>query len=273
MNLLLRSSLEISIVIVTALLVPNSVVAESLRERIVQNHRAYLPAAEGVFPTLIAVPGCSGVSLNSPATDEGRPGHKDDILFRLHYPRVAERLRADGFAVLLIDILGAEGVNNACGGEIPADRIADYIAETAAWATSLPYVDRSRLHVLGWSLGGWGVLSWLHDARESESAVRSAVAVYPGCYDCRPLKAQIPLLLLLGAEDDIADPAVCERLIESSPTKSLVTLRRYDGARHGFDVQSAPPVLDIGNGMTVGYQEAAATAAWQEILHFLGSST
>jgi dienelactone hydrolase len=43
----------------------------------------------------------------------------------------------------------------------------------------------------------------------------------------------------------------------------------YPGARHGFDATGAPPVLDIGNGMTVGYQKEAAEASWDRLLSFL----
>jgi dienelactone hydrolase len=46
-------------------------------------------------------------------------------------------------------------------------------------------------------------------------------------------------------------------------------VERYPGARHGFDVIGAPEVLEIGDGMTVGYQESAAAASWKRILAFL----
>lgn len=71
------------------------------------------------------------------------------------------------------------------------------------------------------------------------------------------------LLKLLGGADDITDALLCEDLVAASPTRSLITVRRYTGARHGVDIVEAPPVLEIGGGMTIGHQPEAAEAAWR----------
>ena len=72
-----------------------------------------------------------------------------------------------------------------------------------------------------------------------------------------------------GDAEDNAEPRLCDELVDSSPIKGLITVRHYPGARHGFDIQGAPSDLDIGNGMTVGYQEAAANDAWKEFTAFI----
>jgi dienelactone hydrolase len=244
--------------------------AQSLRQLIFENHLEYIPTGQGPFPTLIAIPGCSGIAFPDHDEEEQHAQlQEDDRLFRRHYLSMAERFRAEGFAVLLIHVHRAEGVVTACAGEIGAERIAEYINEAVAWARRLEFVDSTRVHVIGWSMGGWGALAWLHGHRTEASAVRSVVMVYPSCSDREPLTNPIPSLLLLGGADDIADPDVCENLIAASETSGTVTTRRYSGARHGFDIEGAPSVLEIGGGMTVGYQMAAADAAWQETLRFL----
>lgn len=257
--------------VLLAIVVSAVTAAQTVDDRLLENHRWYLPSSDGTIPTIVAIPGCSGVSLNSPQTDEGRPGYRDDVLFRLHYPSMAERLREAGYAVLLIDLLTAEGVINACSGEIEAARIAQYITAAIESARTQPRVDSSRIFLLGWSMGGGGLLSWLSDTDAASASVRGAVTVYPGCGGIEPIDAQIPLLMLLGAADDIADPGECQELVARSPSRTLITSRIYEGARHGFDIESAPEVLDIGNGMTVGHQKQAAEKAWQEILGFLRS--
>ncbi len=86
-----------------------TVFGSSVRARIIANHFAYLPASEGHFPTLIVMPGYSGISSSDTASEEANPElHPDDLLFRRHYRRVAENFRDEGYAVLLIDIHSAE---------------------------------------------------------------------------------------------------------------------------------------------------------------------
>jgi dienelactone hydrolase len=248
----------------------NPLEAKGIRERIVENHFKFIPSGKGPFPTIIAIPGCSGIALPNPEAEAKHPIlNEDDRLFRRHYLRMAERFRNESFAVLLIHIHRAEGLVKACGGEIESERIAEYINESVAWAKGLNLVDKTRIHVVGWSMGGGGTLAWFGDNRSESGFVRSVVSVYPGCSDLKPLTNQIPLLLLLGGSDDIADPSVCENLVAASKSKPMVTVRRYPGARHGYDISDAPPVMDIGNGMSIGYQKKAAEESWREILVFL----
>jgi len=252
---------------------PNLTLGQTLRDHIIDNHFVYIPWKEGRFPTLVAIPGCSGVSSDNPAAEEINPQlHEDDLLFRRHYRVMAERFRAEGYVVLLINIHSAEGVLTACNGEIKNARIAEYINEAVAWAKNLPFVDSHKINVIGWSMGGGGVLKWLDGPRSEAANVRSAIAVYPGCDEVTDLTLSIPILMLLGGSDDIAKPSVCENLVDSVAIKQQITITNYPDARHGFDIADAPPVLDIGNGMTIGFQKEAAEASWTAILQFLASS-
>lgn len=249
---------------------PSEAKDTGIRERVVSNHFQFVPSGEGPFPTIIAIPGCSGIALQDPALEEELPSlTEDDRLFRRHYLRMAEKLRDQGFAVLLIHVHAGEGLVTACGGQISGERIAQYIDEAVAWSRELLFVDSSRIHLVGWSMGGGGVLAWLHGTRSESKAVRSAVSIYPGCAKRSPLTNQTPLLLLLGSADDIAEPGYCDDLVVASHAKTTIEVRHYQGARHGFDIVDAPPVLEIGNGMTIGYDQAAAESSWREILAFL----
>jgi dienelactone hydrolase len=244
--------------------------ASDLRDRIVANHFEFIPSGDGPFPTLIAIPGCSGIAFQDPVAEATNPDIRDDDrLFRNHYPRTAERLRAEGFAVLLVHVHSAEGLVTACDGQIQTERIAEYITEAVAWAAALDFVDSAKIHVIGWSMGGRGVLTWLNTPQSRTTPVRSVIGVYAGCSDQERVTTHVPLLLLLGSADDIADSRTCEALVDQSPTGSQITVHVYPGARHGFDVPEAPAILDIGSGMTIGYQQAAAEAAWLEIVTFL----
>ena len=243
-------------------LLPGPSSAQNLRDRVVENHYAYLPHGRGPFPTVIAIPGCSGISTRDPVIEESNAElHEDDLLFRRHYRTAAQNLREHGFAVYLIDVHTAEGVLTACAGEIQNERLAQYIDESIVWIREQAAVKRDRVHLIGWSMGGRGVLQWLHGPRKGSGSIQSAIAVYPPCSGYEDVSISMPILVLLGGADDIADPSECERLIRASSAKEQIVVRNYPGARHGFDIVDAPPVVDIGNGMTIGYQEKAAQAS------------
>ncbi len=243
--------------------------AQGLQSRIETNHKIYIPKGNGPFPVVIAIAGCSGVSLNGPETDAGRPGDEGDWLFRRHYPRMAQRLQEEGVMVFLIDYLTAEGVSNTCRGEIPPERVGEYIKEVISFIKKNPKADTTRINVIGWSHGGSGVLEWLSSLEEEPIGVQSAITVYPGCSTSSPWESTLPVLMILGEEDDIARPKVCKNLIESLSNQTNVKVLSYPNARHGFDFTEGPIELSVGNGLTVGRNQEAGNKAWQEIFAFL----
>lgn len=252
-----------------AVLCASSLTAQPTLGNIEGHHRTFFPSGEGSFPTVVAIPGCSGVSLDGPATDEGRPGDEADRLFRRHYARMADRLRDGGFGVVLVDYLTSENVANTCSGEISHERVGEYVAASLEFAETLPQVDLSRLYVVGWSHGGAGVIAWLQSLGERTPPVAGAVAVYPGCGSRGPWVSGVPVLVLLGEADDITPPETCDQILVRLPDGTRVEVRRYADARHGFDFTEGPEVLAIGGGMTVGRNPTAGEEAWKQIFAFL----
>ncbi len=250
----------------------NFLKAQDSVTRIEQNHRVYIPDGNGPFSVIIAIPGCSGVSFESPQTDEGRPGDEADRLFRRHYARMAERLKDAGFMVYLIDYLSAEGVMNACSGEVSKERVSEYIDGTIPLVKQDMQSDTSQIHMIGWSWGGVGVLSWLASLEEEPVGLKSVVTVYPGCGSSKTWDVSISTMMVLGNDDDIAPPEECTELINSLPSKTNITVKRYPDARHGFDLTEGPEMLSVGGGFTIGKNEKAGKQAWEEILSFLGSN-
>jgi dienelactone hydrolase len=243
--------------------------AQDLQLKIESNHKVYMPEGKGPFPVVISIPGCSGVSLNGPETDQGRPEDEGDRLFRRHYPRMAVMLQEAGYMVLLIDYLTAEGVLNTCGWEIHPKRVGKYIKEAISFVKTITKVDTSRINVIGWSHGGSGVLSWLTNLEGEPKGVQSAIAVYPNCRASGPWKSTLPILIILGEADDIALPNVCNDLIQSLPNQTNVQVKSYPEARHGFDLTEGPTLLSVGNGLTIGRNPKAGKDAWKEIIKFL----
>lgn len=261
----------LQVVCLAALLaVPAS--GQPLGESLTAHQRVFYPEGDGQFPAVVAVPGCSGVSLDGTGTDEGRPGDEADRLFRRHYARMATRLVEAGFAVILVDYLSAEGVANTCGGEISHQRVGEYVGASLDYARTLARVDASRLSVIGWSHGGAGVIAWLQTLEgPGDSTAAGAIAVYPECLSRGPWSAGIPVLILLAEADDIALPERCDAILGRLPDGTNLQVERYVGARHGFDFTEGPEVLSIGGGMTVGRNQAQGDRAWREIFAFLRS--
>jgi dienelactone hydrolase len=236
--------------------------SDGIRERVKANYRLYRPDGAGPFPTVIAVPGCSGVSFVESGGSSGEGSRVDD-LFRQHYPRMSERFVKKGYAVILLDYLGAHGVDSACGGEVSVREVGEYVTATADFAKSLEVVDDSRITLVGWSRGGGGVLDALATVSQSdEPSFSSVVAFYPNCHESRPWVSRIPTLLLLGAIDDIDPPEMCETVVANLADPSSVRVHKYEGARHGFDLSEAPPVMELGNGRSIGFNSEASTQAW-----------
>jgi dienelactone hydrolase len=74
-------------------------------------------------------------------------------------------------------------------------------------------------------------------------------------------------LILLGAIDDVARPALCDPVAKVMPSSSLRVIT-YPDALHGFDVRSLPERSQQPFGV-IGYNAAAARASWATVLDFL----
>ena len=103
------------------LFLSNNTSGHNLRDQIIAHHFAYVPSNDGRFPTLVAIPGCSGISSDDQAAEDSNPQlREDDLLFRRHYRVMAERFRVEGYAVLLINIHTAERLDPANTSHITA---------------------------------------------------------------------------------------------------------------------------------------------------------
>jgi dienelactone hydrolase len=235
---------------------------QDISKRLAGHVHFYEPPGEAVHPAVLAVPGCSGVSLEPPDTDRGG-GSPTDSLFRRHYPEVAAELADSGYVVALLDYLGAEGVVNACRGEVPISRVGEYARAAFDVLRSHPQVDQSRMYVVGWSLGGSAVLAALA-AGFDQALVAGIALLYPGCQAASAWPGDVRVHLFAGGTDDITLASECEAFVTELDRPS-VRLTVYRHARHGFDVPAAPSVIGTGRGTTVGYDPDAAVAAWSSI--------
>jgi len=214
-------------------------------------YRAFRPDGPGRHPAVVFASGCDGFAPSMAPTV---------------YERRAEHLRAQGHIVVFVDSLGRRGLKTCAGGITHAD-VARDLAGAAASLRSEPMVDPSRVAAMGWSYGGRAVLMALA-APAGAPAFSRAVVLYPDCRALDPWKATLPVLMLLGGDDDMTPAAQCQDVARKVADPSLVKVVVYPGARHAFDVPGLPPKMQYGFA-TIGHDPRATAAAQNEVDQFL----
>lgn len=216
--------------------------------------RVFRPEGPGPFPAVLLVSGCDGFS--------------PPMAPRLYERRAAE-FRSRGYVVVFVDYLGRRGLRSCAASVTHEDAARDLVAEAAVLA-SQSFIDRGRIAAVGWSYGGRAVLIAQSERGRGPLAFSRAVAFYPDCRALEPWKTTMPVLMLLGADDDMTPPRLCEEAARKFAPPGVVTTVVYPGALHGFDVSDLPAKLRYGLG-TIGYQPQAAAAAWEEMQRFLAA--
>jgi len=190
------------------------------------------PDGIGPFPAVVLLHGCGGISLR-----------RDN--------RWAERLAGWGYVALQVDSFGPRGLSSVCtysgrdATDILQQRVTDAY-DAKRYLAGLPFVDRSRIAVMGWSHGGATTLDALYLKREDP--FRAAIAYYPSCQ--RMLTGlNAPLLILIGEADDWTPAGRCVEKMPKEQAASEVTLKVYPGAYHGFDMVGANATVRGSRGM------------------------
>jgi dienelactone hydrolase len=99
----------------------------------------------------------------------------------------------------------------------------------------------------------------------SKAPIAKAVMYYPTCRGLPPWSGTTVGLMLLGAKDDIAFPALCERVSKDVLPDRLRVIT-YADARHGFDMRGLPTHAPSG---ATAYNADAAEASWAAVVEFL----
>ena len=212
-----------------------------------------LSPSEGTSnPAVLLVPGCSGFVARNGIN---------------HYDERAGELQAAGYFVVFVDYLGRRHLTGCAGGrDVSHAEVAADILEAAAWIKGQARVASDKIFVIGWSYGGGGVLAALKAMPPGPPLFAKAVAYYPDCRRAMPWSStSVSALMLMGAMDEVALPALCDRAMKGAPPNSLHTVL-YPNARHGFDVRSLPERAEFGR---LGYNAEAAKASWTAVLDFL----
>ena len=214
--------------------------------------RVLTPSSSTSNPAVLLVPGCSGFIARNGIN---------------HYEERAIELQAAGYFVVFVDYLSRRNLTDCAGGRnISQAEVAADILEAARWIREQPQIATDKVFAIGWSYGGGGVLAALAAMSPGETILARAVAYYPDCRGTKPWSsAGVTTLILLGAIDEVAIPALCDRVAKGVPSTALRTIV-YPHARHGFDMRNLPERTEFGR---LGYNAEAAEASWTTVLEFL----
>jgi dienelactone hydrolase len=200
------------------------------------------PASSGAYPALVFLHGCDG--LFDRAT--GLIGRRERDW--------AAELTPRGYLVLIVDSFGPRSHGEMCSQrgfdrELYLKRPRDAYG-ALLFLQAQPFVHAGRVAVIGWSQGGGAVLFAIgargmgRPAQLPRGDFRAAVAFYPASCDDRRQPGwttQIPLLVLLGAEDVWTPAAPCKILLDGVVGRGApVEVQVYPGSYHGFDRANSP---------------------------------
>jgi dienelactone hydrolase len=177
------------------------------------------PQGKGEFPAVVLLHGCGGIKS------------REDVWVK--------RLVKWGYVTLQVDSFTPRGHTNICSSVriIPPETRAQDAHDARSYLGGLPFVDRNRIAVMGWSHGGWTTLHTISEKIRIEKRgdpFQAAVAFYPYCsISLEDLRG--PLLILIGERDDWCPAAMCSNRMPSRKTANEVILKIYPGAYHGFD--------------------------------------
>ena len=110
-----------------------------------------------------------------------------------------------------------------------------------------PRIDRDRISITGWSLGGGVTLfsAWLpiNNAINKNIKFKSHLAFYPPCF-FEPENIQFsdsPIHILIGELDNWTPAKPCEEFVGKLKDNSNINLTIYEDSHHSFDKDS--PVI------------------------------
>lgn len=215
------------------------------------------PDGAGPFPAAIVLHGCAGM---------------DDTTKQ----RLVHDFVAWGYVVLFVDSFATRGIDQACTSSAFATglkRRQDAYGALVFLARQT-FVDPQRVAAVGFSQGGWIILSVAATnsfelfVPPSNLRFLAAAAFYPLCRVVRA-RPEIPTIIFIGALDDWTRPTECsDKIIDWGNDGPPIELVVYPGTYHGFYYPHLPPGRKLF-GHWVEYNGEAATNATRRLHRFL----
>jgi dienelactone hydrolase len=225
----------------------------------------FRPSGDGPFPAVIGMHGCGGLF------------ERDQKALAPNRMDWAQRFLNAGYVVLFPDSYQPRGFRSVC--EIRPNeqtvRLPDHVGDLAgavSWLSIQPFVDKDKIALVGWGIGGSAILRILDSQFPLHQRVdlRAAIAFYPRCEPIERGTSFVPRLpptILMGAADEWVSPSACKALA----TRWGSPIALYPSAHHNFDVPNIPVrKRSTGEGpKRAGTNPAARSKAIKEVRELL----
>jgi dienelactone hydrolase len=234
--------------------VPQSQLAINQGAQPVQHHyfgHHFLPEAQTPSPYIVLLPGCGGL----------------DPLVENTLFSYAEEFVSRGYGAIVIDTLRGTGIDHTCIDQTGPSYVMAALS-AAQFAKDTPF-SNGKIGIAGQSKGGTAALRMSSNETRStfiygnvDTWFDAAVAFYPQCSSSNLV---VPVLILIGENDDWTPSTHCKRWIEQGSAENL-EVRFYPNAHHGFDITDL--TLWRPFGFHVGYHQKAAEDARERMFEF-----
>ena len=206
------------------------------------------PEGNGPFPAVIMMHVCSG---DLPYLDPWE-----------------NRFIQWGYVVLRVDSLTQRKKQTFCDRPVPTARPrAQDAYDAKSYLMELPFVDKEKIGLIGWSHGGIAalyVVDNLTPIEKRENPFQCAVAFYPYCSKIYELNA--PLLILIGGKDDWCPASSCKQFLTPRDSQHEINLKIYENAYHCFDFEGLDTLYE---GHELKYNPEATKDAVAKVQGFL----
>jgi dienelactone hydrolase len=209
------------------------------------------PPGEGPFPAVVLLHSCGG--LQGPVTTD--------------WP---DYLTSLGYVSLAVDSFGPRGIRR-CPTPLSGDRkeLSRDAYGGLQYLASLPFVDKQRIGVMGFSMGGntVGYLVGQEFRTPSGLNFKAAVSVYGNCRLLLEYTKTIPTTIVIGERENKERLLACSALTANSRPSIMVHV--LPDAYHAFDNPRYTTVTNDTNGNPMLYSGEATTKAREIIKVFL----
>lgn len=227
---------------------PNAAVADAAFPQRTLVATLARPDGEGPYPAVVLLHSCGGML----------PHVADD------WPQFLAGL---GYVTLAVDTFGSRGLtpcpNPLVGNGPPVDAHREIVRD--AWGAldylaTLPFVQGSRVAVMGFALGAEAINAFLvQQPRRTPRDFAAAIGLYGSCDGLKGMPARLPSMQLAG-ELDRANADTCR------PLAPLMEVHMLPGAHHGWD---SPGAARMAGGTRIEYSAEATQRSRQLVRDFL----